>query len=252
MTKTLGVIPARMSSSRFPGKPLKNILDIPMIAHCYERASISEACDYLVIATPDNEIMEWASNFNIPAILTSDVHERATERAAEVVNILESDGQFFDYILLLQGDEPQINPIDINKLNNAFHEFNSEVVNLVYPIEEQDMTDENVVKAILINSNSIIFFTRAHVPQGSRSGIRQLGMIGFSAKALKTYDRLEMTELEILESIDMMRFIENDISIQGVFSSSPILGVDRPGDIQKAELMMADDALIQKYQSKYL
>jgi len=252
MTKTLGVIPARMSSSRFPGKPLKNILGIPMLAHCYERAAISEACDFLVIATPDNEIMEWASKFNIPAILTSDSHERATERAAEVVTILESDGQFFEHVLLLQGDEPQINPLDINKLNNAFHDFNSEVVNLVYPIDEVDMADENVVKAILANSYSINFFTRAHVPQGSKLGMRQLGMIGFSSEALKTYEQLKMTSLEILESIDMMRFIENDISIQGVLSSSPILGVDRPGDIQKAELMMANDLLVQEYQSKYL
>jgi len=252
MTKTLGVIPARMSSSRFPGKPLKNILGIPMLAHCFERAAISEACDFLVIATPDNEIMEWASKFNIPAILTSDSHERATERAAEVVTILESDGQFFEHVLLLQGDEPQINPLDINKLNNAFHDFNSEVVNLVYPIDEVDMADENVVKAILANSYSINFFTRAHVPQGSKLGMRQLGMIGFSSEALKTYEQLKMTSLEILESIDMMRFIENDISIQGVLSSSPILGVDRPGDIQKAELMMANDLLVQEYQSKYL
>jgi 3-deoxy-manno-octulosonate cytidylyltransferase (CMP-KDO synthetase) len=252
MTKTLGVIPARMSSSRFPGKPLENILDIPMIAHCYERAAISEACDYLVIATPDDEIMEWASSFNIPAILTSDAHERATERAAEVLSILESDGQFFEYVLLLQGDEPQINPLDINKLNNAFHDFNSEVVNLVYPIDEEDMADENVVKAILTTSLSIKYFTRAHVPHGGKSGMRQLGMIGFSSQALKTYDQLEMTALEILESIDMMRFIENDISIQGVLSSSPILGVDRPGDIQKAELMMANDSLVKDYQFKYL
>jgi len=168
------------------------------------------------------------------------------------VNILESNGQHFEYILLLQGDEPQINPNDINKLNNAFHDFNSEVVNLVYPIGEEDMADENVVKAILTNSNAINFFTRAHVPYDGKVGIRQLGMIGFSAKALSNYDQLAMTELEILESIDMMRFIENDVSIQGVFSSSPILGVDRPGDIQKAESMMADDPWIKKYLYKYL
>ena len=225
-----------------------------MIAHCYERAAISEACDYLVIATPDDEIMEWANSFNIPAILTSDAHERATERAAEVVSILESNGQFFEYILLLQGDEPQINPLDINKLNNAFTAFNSEVANSFTPIDEEDMADENVVKAILTNSNSnsINFFTRAHVPHRSKSGMRQLGMIGFSSQALKTYDQLAMTSLEILESIDMMRFIENDISIQGVLSSSPILGVDRPSDIQKAELMMANDSLIKDYQLKYL
>ena len=252
MTRILAVVPARMSSSRFPGKPLKKINGIPMIAHCYFRAIQAKQITKVVLATPDEEIMQFGNEFGIETVLTSNKHERATERAAEVVSILESNGEFFDYILLLQGDEPQINPIDINKLSNAFHDFHSEVVNLVYPIKEEDMADENVVKAILTNSSLINFFTRAHVPHGGKSGIRQLGMIGFSAKALKIYDQLEMTELEMLESIDMMRFIENDVTIQGVFSSSPILGVDRPEDIQKAELMMADDPLIQQYQSKYL
>tara|TARA_B100001250_G_scaffold73234_1_gene59773 strand:+ start:6797 stop:7555 length:759 start_codon:yes stop_codon:yes gene_type:complete len=252
MAKTLGVIPARMSSSRFPGKPLKNILGIPMIAHCYERAIISESCDHLVVATPDIEIMTWANTHQIPAVLTSNKHERATERAAEVLKILESEGSFFDHILLLQGDEPQINPIDIQKLNNAFEDFHADVVNLIFPIQNNDMSDLNVVKAIISQSNKIIFFTRAHAPYQNKKGIRQLGMIGFTNKALKAYINLEMTKLEVLESIDMMRFLENDIDIQGVYSSSPILGVDRPSDIQKVERMMSNDNFINQYKKKYL
>ncbi len=252
MSKTLGVIPARMASSRFPSKPLKNILGIPMLAHCYERALISESCDHLVVATPDREIMNWALKYNIPSLLTSNNHERATERAAEVLTILELEGDSFDYVLLLQGDEPQINPIDIQKLNNAFKEFHSDVVNLIFPIANTDMSDLNVVKAIVCESNKIKFFTRAHAPYQTKQGIRQLGMIGFTSDALKAYINLEMTNLEILESIDMMRFIENDIDIQGVYSSSPILGVDRPTDIEKVERMMSDDSFLDQYQSKYL
>lgn len=252
MSKTLGVIPARMASSRFPSKPLKNILGIPMLAHCYERALISESCDHLVIATPDSEIMNWALKYKIPALLTSNQHERATERAAEVLTILELEGDFFDYVLLLQGDEPQINPIDIQKLNNAFKEFHADVVNLIFPIGNTDMSDPNVVKAIVSESNKIKFFTRTHAPYQTEKGIRQLGMIGFTSDALKVYINLEMTNLEILESIDMMRFIENDIDIQGVYSSSPILGVDRPTDIEKVERMMSDDSFLDQYQSKYL
>ena len=251
MSKTLGVIPARMASSRFPEKPLKDILGIPMLAHCYERALISGSCNHLVIATPDNEIMNWALEYKIPALLTSNRHERATERAAEVLTILESDGYSFDHVLLLQGDEPQIHPIDIQKLNNAFKDFDAEVVNLIFPISNADMSDPNVVKAIVSKSNKIKFFTRAHVPYQSQKGIRQLGMIGFTSNALKAYVNLEMTNLEILESIDMMRFIENDIDIQGVYSSSPIIGVDRPTDIQKVEHMMSDDEFLDQYKSKY-
>ena len=100
MNKTLGVIPARMASSRFPGKPLKKILGIPMLAHCYERALLSQTCDKLVIATPDEEIMNWANNHEIPAILTGHHHERATERAQETVDILSNQGEIYDFILL--------------------------------------------------------------------------------------------------------------------------------------------------------
>ena len=252
MNKTLGVIPARMSSSRFPGKPLKNILGIPMIAHCYERALISNSCDQLIIATPDQEIMNWASHHDIPAILTSHEHERATERAAEVVEILESKELFYDYILLLQGDEPQIDPSDISKLKGAFAEFKASVVNLVFPINGGDLSDPNIVKAIISRSNKIHFFTRAHVPYQCKKGVRQLGMIGFTNQSLKRYVKLEMTELEILESIDMMRFLENDIEIQGVYSTTPILGVDRPEDLQKAEKMMSGDIFLNTYKGKYL
>ena len=252
MKKTLGVIPARMSSSRFPGKPLESILGIPMLAHCFERALISNSCDHLVIATPDIEILNWANSYQIPVVLTSNDHERATERAAEVIEIFEAKGDFFEYVLLLQGDEPQINPDDISKLKNAFNEFDSEVFNLIFPIKKNEMSDENVVKAIVSIANKIQFFSRAHIPYQSNEGIRQLGMIGFTNQALKLYVNLEMTESEILESIDMMRFLENDVEIQGVFSSSPILGVDIPKDIQKVEEMMSVDTYFHKYKDKYI
>jgi len=252
MRRTLGVIPARMSSSRFPGKPLEKIFGVPMIAHCYERALLSNTCDELVIATPDKEIMDWAKKYDIPTILTSHSHERATERAAEVTKLLEQEGQFYDYILLLQGDEPQIFPNDIKELKKAFSISKSDVVNLIYPIHGSDLSDANVVKAIITKSNKISFFTRAHVPYGSKKGIRQLGMIGFTRDALLNYAQLEMTELEILESIDMMRFLENDIPIFAALSSFPIIGVDNPSDIQKVESMMKNDTFLIKYKKKYL
>ena len=85
MKNTLGVIPARMASSRFPGKPLKKILNIPMLAHCYERALLSGVCDNLVIATPDQVIIDWATQFEIPSVLTSHSHKRATEKVTELL-----------------------------------------------------------------------------------------------------------------------------------------------------------------------
>lgn len=251
MNKTLGVIPARMASSRFPGKPLKKILGIPMLAHCYERALLSRACDKLVIATPDEEIMNWAKNHEIPAVLTSHHHERATERAQETLDILSKQGEKYDFILLLQGDEPQIFPDDIKNLSAAFCGSELEIVNLVYPIDGDDLDNPNVVKAIMTNTSKISFFTRAHVPNKSDKAMRQLGMIGFTLAALTQYTKLKPTPLEALESIDMMRILENDYEIKAVISSSPILGVDNPEDITKAELMMTKDVLLEIYKDKY-
>ena len=252
MNKTLGVIPARMASSRLPGKPLKKILGIPMLAHCYERALLSQACDKLVIATPDEEIMNWAKNYKIPAVLTSHHHERATERARETLHILTKQGEIYDFILLLQGDEPQIFPDDIKNLSAAFSGNELEIVNLVYPIDGDDLENLNVVKAIMTNKSKISFFTRAYVPYKSDKAMRQLGMIGFTIAALNQYSKLQPTPLEGLESIDMMRLLENNYEINAVISSSPILGVDNPEDIAKVEIMMNQDFLLHTYQEKYL
>ena len=252
MSKTLGVIPARMASSRFPGKPLKKILGIPMLAHCYERALLSQACDKLVIATPDEDIMNWAKNHEIPVVLTGHHHQRATERAKETLDILSKQGEMYDFILLLQGDEPQILPDDIKNLSAAFCGSELEIVNLVYPIDGDDLGNPNVVKAITSNTSKISFFTRAHVPNQSNQAMRQLGMIGFNIAALTQYTNLQPTPLEELESIDMMRLLENDYEINAVISSSPILGVDHPEDIAKADLIMAKDLLLETYRHKYL
>jgi len=252
MKKTLGIIPARMASSRFPGKPLEKIQDIPMLAHCYERAKISGACDTLVIATPDQEIIDWADSYQIPSVLTSHDHQRATERAKETLDILSSGKNTFNFILLLQGDEPQIFPEDIVTLKEAFSGKECEVVNLVFPINGDDLENSSVVKAVVDKNLKINFFSRSHIPNNSQSSLRQLGMIGFTNQALHSYASLLPTPLEECESIDMMRFLENDFWIQGVLSSSTILGVDNPEDISKAEQMMSDDRLIHLYKGKYI
>ena len=251
MTKTLGVIPARMASSRFPGKPLKKILDVPMLAHCYERALLSGACDKLIIATPDQEIIEWSESQGIPAVLTSHSHKRATERAKEALDILTAKEGSYDLILLLQGDEPQIFPDDIQNLKDSFTGREFEAVNLIFQITNDDLEDPNVVKAVTDHNLKIKFFSRSHVPFNSIKTYRQLGMIGFTKQALQNYTNLLPTELEELESIDMMRFLENDFCIQGVLSSNTIIGVDNPEDIIKAEKMMLNDEIILLYKEKY-
>ena len=238
MKRTLGVIPARMASSRFPGKPLKKILEIPMLAHCYERALISGACDNLVIATPDQEIIAWANLHDIPSVLTSHKHQRATDRAKETLEILSREGDCFDFILLLQGDEPQMLPDDIINLKNAFTGKEYEAVNLLFPISKNDLEDLNVVKAVVKKDLDIKFFSRTHVPNNCLSGFRQLGMIGFTNRALLHYADLSPTPLEVVESIDMMRILENGYKVKMIKMSNKSLAVDNKEDLEKAKIYL--------------
>jgi len=252
MNKILAVVPARMGSSRFPGKPLEKINGIPMLAHCFYRALKAKQITKVVVATPDEEIMEFGRTHNIETILTSHNHERATERAEEVLQILNSRGEEYDYVLLLQGDEPQIDPMEIDKLALKLVQSSSSIVNLIHPIDGEDMDNPSIVKSILDLSGNILFFSRAHIPHYSNSGYRQLGMIGFTTSILKKYCILNPTTLEITESIDMMRFLENNIAITSLISLKPIIGVDHPEDIQKVEFLMKNDKLANEYGSIFI
>ena len=246
--KVLGVIPARMESSRFFGKPLENILGIPMIAHCYERALMSD-CDELVISTPNTVIRDWCFERNIPAIITSNLHERASERAEETLRMLEADqGETYSHTILIQGDEPQVLPSEINSVIKKLGE-GAEIVNQVIEINKAEATSEDVVKVILNKLNEIIYFSRSVIPNNAEKFYRQLGIIGFTSFMLKQYVSLETTLCEQLESIDMMRFLENDIPITGLLSKEKIIGVDRHDDILNVEKKLAHDLLFKKYQT---
>ena len=251
MTRTLAVIPARLASSRFPNKPLKMILGIPMIAHCYYRAQLSKNVDKLILATPDKEIIELSNQLGFHAIMTSDKHERATERACEVLDILKSDDHLFDNIILLQGDEPQINPDIVDKLIKEISESNNDVINLIHPIENEDLIDTNIVKAVINNDKDIINFSRTAIPANGKSGFRQLGMIAFKTKALEKFSQLKPSKHEIIESIDMMRFLDNDLKIGSFLTEEVITGVDEVHHISEVEKKMKNDILINKYLLSY-
>ena len=251
MTRTLAVIPARLASSRFPNKPLKMILGIPMIAHCYYRALLCKNVDKLILATPDKEIIELSNQLGFQAIMTSDKHERATERACEVLDILKSDGQLYDTVLLLQGDEPQINPETIDQLIKEITESNNDVINLIHPIENEDLIDTNIVKAIINNDKDVINFSRTAIPANGKSGFRQLGMIAFKTNGLEKFSQLKPSKHEIIESIDMMRFLDNDIKIGSFLTHEVITGVDEEHHIGEVEKKMKNDIFFNNYILSY-
>ena len=252
MPKTLAVIPARLSSSRFPNKPLKTIHGIPMVIHCLYRARMSKKIDRLILATPDQEIFDTCQNLGFESMITSNSHERASDRAAEVLEKLKSNGENFENIVLLQGDEPQLDPKLVDKLIDSIENSNMLSVNIIQPIGEKDMDDASVVKTILSKSGEIKYFSRSKIPFGSKKSFRQLGMIAFKCEGLELYSSLNPTKHEILESIDMMRFIDNDIKMGSLISEDTIIGVDEPHHIKITENLMKDDEYLKLYKAKYL
>ena len=166
--------------------------------------------------------------------------------------MLEADqGEAYSHTILIQGDEPQVLPSEINSVIKKLGE-GAEIVNQVIEINKPEATSEDVVKVILNKLNEIIYFSRSVIPKNAEKFYRQLGIIGFTSFMLKQYVSLETTLCEQLESIDMMRFLENDIPITGLLSKEKIIGVDRHDDILDVEKKLAHDLLLKKYQNKYL
>jgi len=166
--------------------------------------------------------------------------------------MLEADkGETYSHTILIQGDEPQVLPSEINSVIKKLGE-GAEIVNQVIEINKAEATSEDVVKVILNKLNEIIYFSRSVIPNNAEKFYRQLGIIGFTSFMLKQYVSLETTLCEQLESIDMMRFLENDIPITGLLSKEKIIGVDRHDDILNVEKKLAHDLLFKKYQNKYL
>ncbi len=204
-------------------------------------------CNDVVISSPNLEILDWCNQNNIPAIKTSPDHERATDRAEETLTILESQGKSYSHVILIQGDEPQVHPDDIDLLIDAFKLRQSEVINLIYEIKKSEADNKDIVKVVLDKDLKVLTFSRARIPHNANKFYRQLGMIAFSSNALRLYKELEPTALEIIESIDMMRFLENDIDIQALVANYSIVGVDRPEDLEIAQALMDQDDLLSKY-----
>jgi len=252
MNKTLGVIPARLASSRFPNKPLKKILGIPMIAHCYLRAKYCKNIDHIVLATPDEEIFEFGKKLKFEVCMTSSVHERATERAGEVVQIYKNKNKYFDNVILIQGDEPQLDPVVIDNLADKIKTSKNGVVNLIHQIQKKDFEDENVVKLVFNNRKEVLNFSRTLLPRNPRHAYRQLGLIAFRTEILEKFISLNSSKYEKIESIDMMRLIENDYMIDTLETDKPIIGVDEEHHIKLVEECLHSDKYFLDYRNKYL
>ncbi|GKS70054.1 3-deoxy-manno-octulosonate cytidylyltransferase (CMP-KDO synthetase) [Nitrosomonas sp. PY1] len=248
--KTIAVIPARMGSSRFPGKPIAKILGRPMIEHIYKRVAMSKSLNATYIATCDEEIRQVAQEFGAQVIMTADTHERASDRVAEAVEKLEAD-----LIVMVQGDEPMTHP---DMIDAAIAPFGNDpelgCVNLVCKIDnEADYMDFNTIKVVMNRQNDALYMSRRPIPSLAKSGFastevyKQVCIIPFRREVLFQYTNLSPTPLEQLESIDMLRLLEHGLSVKMVHTEFNTQAVDTLADLQKVEKLMSGDPLLSQY-----
>ena len=253
-----GIIPARLASTRFPDKPLAPILGMPMIGHVYHRCCLAESLDAVWVATCDEPIADYVVSIGGRAVMTSDSHERASDRAAEaVLKIEESGGTRVDWVALIQGDEPMIVPAMIDALvRSALGDEGAEYVNLVERIATQEeFEDPNTVKIVADLQGYAMYLSREPIPSrkkyaGDVPMLKQLGMIMFERDALLAYAAMEPTPLEIVESVDMDRLLEHGKRLKLVETTVSTKAVDTPEDLREVERLMRGDPLIARYGSR--
>jgi 3-deoxy-manno-octulosonate cytidylyltransferase (CMP-KDO synthetase) len=252
---TIGIIPARMGSSRFPGKPLAKIQGIPMIGHVYFRCKLSQALDEVYIATCDDEIYQYAKSIGAKCIMTSIDHERATDRTAEAMIKIESEtGIRTEIVVMIQGDEPVVFPEMINVAIDPLRgESDLGVVNLMADLDGIDeFEDPNEVKVVVDLSNNALYFSREPIPSRKKGAnevpmLKQVCIMPFRRDFLLKFNELSQTPLEIIESVDMMRVLENGGKVRMVKTEFQTWSVDTLDDLKFVDRKMADDKLIQTY-----
>ena len=251
----IAVIPARMASTRFPGKPLAMIHGISMIGHVYHRCKMSAILDEVYVATCDDEIMNYIDSIGGKAIMTKNTHERASDRVAEAtLKIEDAIGEKTDIIVLIQGDEPMIVPEMINDAVNPLIEDSTiGVSNLMADIKSIDeFEDPNEVKVVVNENNFALYFSREPIPSRKKYDnqvpmFKQVCVIPFTRDYLLKFTTLEPTPLEIIESVDMNRFLEHGLKIKMVKIKYETYSVDTKKDLEKVKRLMKYDNIYSKY-----
>ena len=218
----IAIIPARMGSSRFPGKPLADIHGVPMVGHVAFRTAMCETLSSTWIATCDQVVMDYAAAAGLGAVMTADTHVRCTTRTAEALAPMLAD--------------PSVN-----------------VVNLMADLAtEEEFEDPNEVKVVVDRNGDALYFSREPIPS-RRKGTphvpmkKQVCIIPFRRDYLLRFNEMEESPLEIIESVDMMRILEHGEKVRMVPVSERTLSVDTEGDLARVRIMMRDDALRGRY-----
>lgn len=234
------VIPARYDSTRFPGKILANINGKPMIRHVYERVEIVEEIDTVIVATDDHRIFRCVEDFGGRVVMTSPEHTSGTDRIAEVARELSHS-----LIVNVQGDEPDIKPEMIASALRPFvQEEELKMTTLIRKLDQEEISDPNVVKVVTDKDGNALYFSRASIPyvRDNRSGrfYKHIGLYVYRREFLLQYTSMEPTPLEMAESLEQLRVLENGYRIRAVETELDSIGVDTPEDLERVQQIMGE------------
>ena len=229
------VIPARMGSTRYPGKPLVELAGKPMIQWVFEaaiRASVGE----VLIATPDAEIAAVAKAFGAKAVMTRADHPSGTDRIAEVAATVAAD-----YYVNVQGDEPMVDPADIRALSEAMRSGEADMASLYVPCPAEDYANPSVVKVVTDLAGNALYFSRSPIPfhRADQQPLkRHLGLYAYSRSLLLRYPSLPQSPLEITESLEQLRMLENGFKIAMREGRGSGISVDTPDQAIEADRLL--------------
>jgi 3-deoxy-manno-octulosonate cytidylyltransferase (CMP-KDO synthetase) len=244
------IIPARYASTRFPGKPLVKIGSKTMIQRVYEQAR--KAVELVYVATDDERILKTVRDFGGNALLTSADHFSGTDRCAEAVGIImEETGKLVDIVLNIQGDEPFIGPEQIDLLKSCFIDEDVQIATLIRKTERgEDIFNPGHVKVIVDSSENAIYFSRAAIPylRGTDQAewsikhpfFKHLGLYAYKTEILKKITMLARSPLEIAESLEQNRWIENGLKIRTAVTDRESISIDTPDDLDRAIRQLGD------------
>ncbi len=242
----VGIIPARYASSRFPGKPLIDIRGKTMLQRVYEQAKKSTLLDRVVVATDDERIKGHVSNFDGEAVMTAAHHPSGTDRCWEALQQLDGD---FKYVINIQGDEPFIEPEQIDELAAILKTGEVELATQMIPVDNPTVLfDKGEVKIILNTNNEAMYFSRMVIPfiKGveekewhlHHAYFRHVGMYAYRRDVLEKITQLPVSALEKAESLEQLRWIENGFKIKCVITKYESHCIDTPEDVAKVLALM--------------
>jgi len=237
--RVTGIIPSRYASTRFPGKPLADIGGKTMIRRVYEQASQSKLLSEVIVATDDERIFKEVESFGGKVVMTYTEHKNGTERCAEVAAKIDAD-----VIINIQGDEPFIEPVQIDLLADCFNEVDTQIATLIRKIDwDDELRNPSRIKVVLNKKNEAMYFSRSIIPNPiSKQHFDELefylhiGIYGFRKEILMELVNLPPTPLEGTESLEQLRWLENSYRIKCKETSHISVSIDTPQDLENLQL----------------